>query len=183
MGYPVFWFPVYSGNQKQNSHGSPAAMSIRIRRRRRGPEQPGESRTLVMFSRPVSTVGSIHTATADKDETLSYELQAVLFADGTFYGPDDVFADFSQQIYTARNFARDIQNLEDKYTALKQHEFINAIRKFNGSEASTDVQALVNRADVAFVILRIWGLKGEQEAEAALARLAALPDVTRIERQ
>jgi hypothetical protein len=60
----------------------------------------------------------------------------VLFADGTFYGPDDVFADFYEQIYKMRSMARDIQNLQqDKYTALEQHEFLKAMRRVN---ASTD---------------------------------------------
>lgn len=145
------------------------------------PLQPGEAQSIAMFSRPVSTAGTVHTVPANNEKPIGSELRAVLFSDGTFYGPDDVFADFSRQINTARNFARDIQNLEDKRSALKQHEFMQAIRQINGSEASTDVEALVNRADVAFEILRIWNTKGEQDAEAALARIAGLPDVTKGE--
>ena len=147
--------------------------------------QPGEERHVAMISGfssarlvRVGTATAWEEMPADKEETLSYELTAVLFADGTFYGPDDVLADFSKQIDTARDFARDTQNLEDKYTALKQHEFMNAMRRVN---ASTDIQALLHRSNVANAILRIRDAQGEAEAEAALARLAALPDVTKGE--
>jgi hypothetical protein len=149
------------------------------------PMQPGEERHVAMISGfssarlvRVGTATAWEEMPADKEETLSYELTAVLFADGTFYGPDDVLADFSKQIDTARDFARDTQNLEDKYTALKQHEFMNAMRRVN---ASTDIQALLHRSNVANAILRIRDAQGEAEAEAALARLAALPDVTKGE--
>jgi hypothetical protein len=148
--------------------------------------QPGEERHAVMLlsgfssARPVRVGTAIawEEETAHKEETLSYELTAVLFADGTFYGPDDILADFNKQIDTARSMARDTQNLEDKYTALKQHEFLKAMRSVN---ASTDIQALLHRADVAYSILRIRDANGESEAEAALGRLAALPDVQRGE--
>ena len=116
--------------------------------------QPGEERHAALLLsgliryRPVRVGTAIvwEEITADKEETLSYELTAVLFADGTFYGPDDILADFSKQIDTARSMARDTQNLEDKYTALKQHEFLKAMRRVN---ASTDIEALVHRSDVA----------------------------------
>ena len=148
--------------------------------------QPGEERHVAMMSgftssrlvRAGTAPPTFEEIPADKEETLSYELTAVLFADGTFYGRDDVFADFSKQIDTARSMARDTQNLEDKYTALKQHEFLTAMRSVN---ASTDVQALLHRSYVAFAILRIRDANGEQEAEAALGRLAALPDIQRGE--
>jgi hypothetical protein len=149
------------------------------------PMQPGEERHVAMFSGfsrarlvRVGTATAYEEETADKEEVLSYELTSVLFADGTFYGPDDVFDDFSKQIYTARSMARDTQYLEDKYTALEQDDFLKAMRRVN---ASTDIQALVHRADVAHVILRFRDAKGESEAEAALGRLAALPDVTKGE--
>jgi hypothetical protein len=45
--------------------------------------------------------------------------------------------------------------------------------------ASTDIQALKHRSNVAYSILRIWDAQGESEAEAALARIAVLPDVVR----
>jgi hypothetical protein len=135
--------------------------------------QPGEERHVAMFSGfsgarlvHVGTATAYEEVTTNKEEALSYELKAVLFADGIFYGSDDVFADFSKQIYTVRSMARDTQYLEDKYTALKQDEFLKAMRRDN---ATTDIQALVHRADVAHVILRIRDAKGEQEAEAALA--------------
>ena len=151
------------------------------------PMQPGDERHLAMLSgfssaKPVrvGTATAWEEITADKEEILSYELTAVLFADGTFYGTDDVFADFSKQIDTARSLARDTRNLEDKYTALEQDEFLKAMRRVN---ASTDIQALLHRANVAFAILRIRDAQGESEAEAALGRLAALPDVTRGEQQ
>jgi hypothetical protein len=149
------------------------------------PMQPGEERHVAMlrgFSSArlvrVGTATAWEEETADKEEILSYELTAVLFADGTFYGPDDVLADFSKQIDTARSMARDTQYLEDKYTALEQDEFSKALRRVN---ASTDIQALLHRANVAFAILRIRDAMGESEAEAALARIAALPDVTKGE--
>jgi hypothetical protein len=97
------------------------------------PMQPGEERHVAMLSgfslaRPVrvGTATAWGEIPADKDQSLSYELTAVLFADGTFYGPDDVLADFSKQIDTARSMARDTQNLEDKYTTLKEHEFLKS---------------------------------------------------------
>jgi hypothetical protein len=147
--------------------------------------QPGEERHVAMISgfsssRPVrvGTTTTWEEITTDKEEILSYELTAVLFADGTFYGPDDILADFSKQIDTARKMARDTQYLEDKYTALKQHEFLRAMRSVN---ASTDIQALLHRSNVVNAILRIRDTQGEAEAEAALARIAALPDVTKGE--
>ena len=76
--------------------------------------------------------------------------------------------------------ARDTQYLEDKYTVLEQDEFLKAMRRVN---ASTDIQALVHRAAVAFAILRIRDAKGEAAAEAALGRLADLPGVQREEQQ
>ena len=126
----------------------------------------------------VGTATAWEEITADKEETLSYELTAELFADGTFYGPDDILADFSKQIDTARSMARDTQYLDDKYAALKQHEFLKAMRSVN---ASTDIQALLHRANAAFAILRIWDAQGESEAETALRRLAALPDIRAVE--
>jgi hypothetical protein len=148
------------------------------------PMQPGEERHFAMLggfsvARPVrvGTETVWEEITADKEETISYELTAVLFADGTFHGPDDVLTDFNKQFDTARSTARDTQNLEDKYTALKQHEFLIAMRKAN---ASTDIEGLAHRANVAYSILRIREAKGESEAEAALRRLAALPDIRAV---
>jgi hypothetical protein len=145
------------------------------------PMQPGEERIAVIVNGftsarlvRVGTGTAWEEITADTEETLSYELTAVLFADGTFYGPDDILADFSKQIDTARSMARDTQYLEDKYTALKQHEFLKAMLSVN---ARTDIQALLHRANVAHAILRIRDAMGESEAETALRRLAALPDV------
>jgi hypothetical protein len=148
------------------------------------PMQPGEERHAAMIggfttSRLVrgGAAPVFEEIPAEEEEILSYELTAVLFADGTFIGPDDILADFSKQIHTARSLAQNTQLLEDKYAALKQHEFVNAMRRFN---ASTDMEALMPRSNVAHAILRIWDAQGEQEAEAALARLAALPDVRAV---
>ena len=46
--------------------------------------------------------------------------------------------------------------------------------------ASTDFEALLHRSDAAFAILRIWDAQGESEADAALRRLAALPDIQAV---
>ena len=78
-----------------------------------------------MFGGPVSTVGPDHSAIVRKEEAFSYELKAVFFADGTFYGPDEVLADFSKQINMARSMARDTQHLD----SLKQYEFAKAMRE------------------------------------------------------
>jgi hypothetical protein len=83
------------------------------------PMQPGEERTAVMFNafsarRPVrvgTAPPTFEKVPSKEEEILSYELTAVLFADGTFYGPDDILADFSKQIDIARTMAREIQNL------------------------------------------------------------------------
>ena len=48
------------------------------------------------------------------------------------------------------------------------------------ANANADMQALVHRADVADAILSIRDTKGEREADAALARLAALPDIRAV---
>ena len=58
--------------------------------------QPGEEQRVAMFSglqvRPLhaGTATAREEIPAKKEEILGYELTAVLFADGTFYGPDDI---------------------------------------------------------------------------------------------
>jgi hypothetical protein len=154
------------------------------------PMQPGEERHAAMlrgFSSSrlvrVGTTTAWEEVTTNKEEILSYELTAVLFADGTFYGPDDVFQDFSGQVDTVRSQARDALYAQDKYDILSQQrmsprDMVNAMRNPN-----TDIQALVQRSGVAQIILSIRDAKGESEAAAAIGRLAALPDVQRGEGQ
>ena len=158
--------------------------------------QPGEERHAAMLSgffraRPVHVGATAYEQiTADKEETLSYELRAVLFADGTVIGPESIFVDFSHKVTTVRSLARDAQNAaQDKYRLLEQDKqtMPRAILDALGKGApvrpgtSQDFQKLKLRMQISNAILGIRDKQGEQEAEAALARLAALPDVVKGE--
>jgi hypothetical protein len=144
------------------------------------PIQPGEERWLGPFN-----VVRVSSMSRDKGEPISHELKGVLFTDGTYCGLDFLFPDFSSRISTVRSLARDAQCAgEDKYTILAQHKvafadpqtILKAMRT-----PSVDSRALALRYNMAGIILSIRDTSGEQEAEAALARLAALPDVVKGE--
>ena len=149
------------------------------------PIQPGEERPLGLAN--VIRVGRPDGSSTGEEETLGYALMAALFGDGTFYGPDSVFLDFSRRISMTRSLARDAQYArEDKYTILAQHKeafadprtILKAMRT-----PSVDFRALELRSTMAGIILSIRDRKGEREADAALAKIASLPDVTRGEQQ
>jgi hypothetical protein len=149
--------------------------------------QPGEGRTLWPFNiRSVSLSGN------EEEETISYELKAVLFADGTFYGPDSIFLDFSYRVTTARSLALNMQySGQDKYRLLEQEKqampraLLDALRR--GApvrpETSQDFQNLEVRMQMSNLLLGIRDSKGDEAVDAALGRIAALPDVQRGEQQ
>ena len=105
-------------------------------------------------------------------EVSGYSLAAVLFSDGTFTGPDEMLQIFSSRLYELRSAARDTQYLPDKYRIMEDD------RRALLREAKVNT-----RTSLSHTLLVIRELKGEPEAEAALARLANLPDVTKGEQQ
>lgn len=155
--------------------------------------QPGEERTFWLFGgfRSVSLSGkSVSLSGNEEEETFSYELMAVLFADGTLYGPDSILLEFSSIISIARSLARDTQNAaQDKYRLLEQDKqtmpraLLGALR--NGAPVrpgtSQDLQKVELRMQMSNVLLWIRDSKGDEEVDAALARIAALPDIVKGE--
>jgi hypothetical protein len=137
--------------------------------------QPGEERAL------------FYTATGTGEEIqmqiTGYELKAVLFADGTFYGPDSILSEFSSKISIARSLALEMQNAgHDKYQVLEHNRqtmtrlldvMCKGAHAGNRDFGEVDLRSLIAR------LLWICNNKGEQEADAALARIASLPGVTR----
>ena len=151
------------------------------------PMQPGEERWLGLFSgfRSNRLQPGVGSTSGDEGEPVSYELKAVLFADGTFFGPEEVFLDFSGIISTMRSLARDTQYAaQDKYWLLEQDKqampqaILDALRK--GAHASQEFQELDLRMQMSNVLLGIRDRKGDDEVDAALGRIAALPDVVRL---
>jgi hypothetical protein len=131
--------------------------------------QPGEEHPLGPFN-------VVRTASQTPGTPLGYELRAVLFADGRFYGPDSIFLDFSERISTARGVALGVQHDPNKYQTLAQHvlspeEVLQRMRT-----ATLDMGAELD-SNIASMILDIRSKQGEQEADAAIGRLAALPEV------
>jgi hypothetical protein len=105
----------------------------------------------------------------------------VLFADGRFYGPDPIFLAFSERISAVRSFALGVLHDQNKYQNLAEHiqspqEILRRMRT-----ATLDMRSLELNSPVASTILNIRSKQGEQEADAALARLAALPEVWKIQ--
>jgi hypothetical protein len=134
--------------------------------------QPGKEQPLARFN-----VIRIASRGQTKSTTLGYELRAVLFADGTFYGPDSIFLDFSERISAVRRLALGVQHDPNKYRTLAKHllsplEILRRLRT-----ATLDRRSLEPYSTVASTILDIRNRQGEQEAEASLQRLAALPEV------
>jgi hypothetical protein len=72
--------------------------------------QPGEEHPLGRFN-VVRTASQSQTV----GTPLGYELRAVLFADGEFHGPDEIFQDFSGRISAVRSFALGVLHDENKY--------------------------------------------------------------------
>jgi hypothetical protein len=123
------------------------------------PVLPGEERSLGISQ-------SFFTNPGGRDQVLGYSLLAVLFADGSFVGTDYWRQEFSNQLYKRRSLARDFQYLSDKYRLMEEDR--NMARE-HGKR--------IERGVMAHVLLVIREDEGEQAAEAALARLASLPDV------
>lgn len=115
--------------------------------------------------------GSFRSRSEGK-EVLGYSLAAVLFSDGTFKGPENMLQIFSRNLSELRSLARDTQYRADKYLLMEDDR--RALLK----EAKVN-----NRTSLAHTLLVIRELKGEPEAEAALARLVGLPDVVKGEQQ
>ena len=106
-------------------------------------------------------------------------MNALLFADGEFYGPDEIFQDFSGRISKVRSLALAVLHDGNKYQTLAQH-LLSPLEIYRRMRTATlDMRSLEADSTVASTILDIRAKQGEQEAEAAIARLAALPEVTR----
>ena len=88
---------------------------------------------------------------------IGYKLMSVLFSDGTFYGSSGTFVVFQIRMAALRRIGRIGLNVK----------------------ALEDTKGEIGPA-AAKVILQILNQKGESEAEAALSRFAALPEVTRV---
>jgi hypothetical protein len=133
--------------------------------------QPGEEHPLARFN-----VIRIASRGQTKSTTLGYELKAVLFADGTFYGPDSIFLDFSERISAVRRLALGVQYDPNKYRTLAKH-VLSPLEILRRIRTALDMRSLETYSTVASTILDIRNRQGEQEAEATLQRLAALPEV------
>jgi hypothetical protein len=90
----------------------------------------------------------------------------------------------------ARSLARDTQNAaQDKYRLLEEDKqtmpraLLDALR--NGAPVrpgtSQDLQKVELRMQMSNVLLWIRDSKGDEEVDAALARIAALPDIVKGE--
>ena len=137
------------------------------------PIQPGEERPLKSF--PVFRNGGRGMVVG---EPVSNELKAVLFADGTFQGPDSVFMDFSKRLSVVKGVALSFQGDPNKYQTLEEYTALLS-KDLSRPITGADVQAADRSYAAAKIIFEIRDQKGESEAEAALNRLASLPEVTR----
>jgi hypothetical protein len=147
------------------------------------PLMPGTERPMASMIRGMtkSVIDPNTGQFTDEGKPLRYELRAVLFADGTYYGIEGLFVEFSGNVANIRSMARDTQCLADKYTAVEQERgAFNAWVK-SPKKASIDVTALNLRSNIADIVLTIKAHDGEDGAEAAIARIAALPDVVKGE--
>jgi hypothetical protein len=134
--------------------------------------QPGEEHPLDQFN-----VIRIASSGQAEGALLRYDLNAVLFADGEFYGPDEIFQDFSERISTVRSLALGVPYDENKYESLAQH-VLSPLEIFRRMRTATlGMRSLEADSTVASTILDIRSKQGDQEADAALARLAALSEV------
>lgn len=133
------------------------------------PIPPGGERLSGLHHDPnTGHAGGLRSRALDQPEdlVLGYTLVAVLFADGSYIGPDQWREVFSERIAQWRSTARDTQYLSEKYQLLEE-ERRRLFRTGRRSPSSA----------MAIVLLAIRDTKGEAEAEAALARLASLPEV------
>jgi len=137
------------------------------------PIQLGEERPLKSF--PVFRPGGRGRVAG---EHVSNELKAVLFADGTFQGPDAVFLDFSKRLSVVKGVALSFQGDPNKYQTLEEYTGILS-KDLSRPITNADVQAADRSYFAAKTIFEIRDQKGETEAEAALNRFASLPEVTR----
>jgi hypothetical protein len=72
---------------------------------------------------PTWSLGRFNVArVSGEGETIGDELKAVLFTDGTYYGPESIFTDFTYMISTVRSLPRDAQSSADKYDILAQQK-------------------------------------------------------------
>jgi hypothetical protein len=135
------------------------------------PIQPGEERPLKSF--PVFPNGGRGVG-----EHVSNELKAVLFADGTFQGPDAVFLDFSKRLSVVKGVALSFQGDPNRYRSLEEYSALLS-KDLRRPIMGADVQAADRSYAAAKIIFEIRDQKGESGAEAALNRLASLPEVAR----
>jgi hypothetical protein len=115
--------------------------------------QPEEERSIGPFSgTPIAiALTSPESRGGHEGEPVGYKLMAVLFADGTVYGPS--FVRFQRELSVLRRIGLlNVGDLENP-----KGEFHSAVAK---------------------VILKIRDEKGESEASVALRRFASLPEVT-----
>ena len=139
--------------------------------------QPGEENPLGRFN-------VVRTSQSQTEGTpLEYELRAVLFADGEFHGPEEIFQDFSGRISAVRSFALGVLHDENKYQTLAQQVHVQSPNEIlqRMRTATLDMRPFDLDSNVASMILNIRSKQGEPEADAALARLAALPEVWKIQ--
>ena len=137
------------------------------------PIEPGEERPLKSF--PAFRTGGRGRVVG---EPVSNELKAVLFADGTFQGPDGVFLDFSKRLSEVRGVGLSFQGEPNKYRTLEEYTAILS-KDLSRPITSADVQGADRSYAAAKIIFEIRDQKGESEAVAALNRFASLPEVTR----
>jgi hypothetical protein len=128
------------------------------------PVQPNERRPIPGITALIPLSGDI----------LSYEIKATLSSDGTFYGPDTIFEDFSGRIAAVRNMALDVQSASDKFALLVQYQ-----QPKIPSGASVDYRAIHHKADMATILLTMRDHQGDQAVERAITRLTSLPVVTK----
>jgi len=152
--------PILAWAVNENFAGySEANLNLDINRLAKGMVMPGEEHSLGISQ-------SFFTNPGGRDQVLGYSLVAVLFADGSFVGTDYWRQEFTSQLYKWRSVARDFQYLSDKYRLMEEDR--NMARE-HGKR--------IERGVTAHVLLVIRENEGEQAADAALARLASLPDV------
>lgn len=114
--------------------------------------------------------GSFHPKSEGR--ATGYALAAVLFADGAFIGPDGMREIFTSRLYALRSAARDMQYRAEKFRLMEEDR--RALRR---------AERIDVRTNLSDTLLTIKETKGEAEAEAALIRLANLPDVVKGEQQ
>jgi hypothetical protein len=117
--------------------------------------QPGQSVTRQMIG--VHTFrcrvkGSTGTASVvNEGDVVSWQILAVLFTDGTFYGPDDLFQKMSSDITGVRSMARDMQYLgtAERLKVIDQHKFPPPVRNASTDSAAPGVSpgTLANERD------------------------------------